>query len=350
MKVMAIDANLPLLKTGFWIIFAIAAAVAGAWEAYARGVIGARGFIIALAVIAFFDAYRVDRPFIRGTVLINETDDPVRYTPDESITFLQSRQQAGEVFRAVDLSTLPVQLEGQGYGANTLALHGIEQLAGHHGNELGSYRQLIGGDVPVNLLTSNLKLADITNTTYLLSPQPLQVPGLTEVFRGSRTAVYRKDSALPRAYVAGNVQVVPDSAAVNMLLGPQFDARTTVLVSEPLPAGVTPQAGAQGTVQWLERANTVQRLRVNASAPALLVVLDNYYKAWHAEVDGREAPLLRANHTFRAIPIPAGQHDVVMRYSAETVQASAMASGIILLVLAGLAFGGPLLDRVRRRA
>jgi hypothetical protein len=283
-------------------------------------------------------------------VLINETDDPVRYTPDESITFLQSRQQAGEVFRAVDLSTLPVQLEGQGYGANTLALHGIEQLAGHHGNELGRYRQLIGGDVPVNLLTSNLQLADITNTTYLLSPQPLQVPGLTEVFRGSRTAVYRKDSALPRAYVAGNVQVVPDSAAVNMLLGPQFDARTTVLVSEPLPPGITPQAGAQGTVQWLERGNTVQRLRVNASAPALLVVLDNYYKAWHAEVDGREAPLLRANHTFRAIPIPAGQHDVVMRYSAETVQASAMASGIILLVLAGLAFGGPLHDRVRRRA
>ncbi len=350
MKVMAIDANLPFLKTGFWIIFAIAAAVAGAWEAYARGALGARGFIIALAVIAFFDGYRVDRPFIRGAVLINEVDDPVRYTPDESITFLQSRQQAGEVFRAIDLSTLPVQLEGQGYSHNTLALHGIEQLAGHHGNELGRYRQLIGGDVPVNLLTSNLKLADITNTTYLLSPQPLQVAGLTEVFRGSRTAVYRKDSALPRAYVVSTVQVVPDSLAVSMLLSPQFDPRTTVLVSESLPSGVAPQAGAQGTVQWLERANTVQRVRVNATAPALLVVLDNYYKAWHAEVDGREAPLLRANHTFRAIPIPAGQHDVVMRYSAETVQASAVTSGIILLVLAGLAFGGPLLDRVRRHA
>ena len=350
MKVMAIDANLPLLKTGFWITFMIAAAVAAAWEAYARGVFGARGFIIALAFIAFFDSYRVDRPFIRGTVLMNQVDDPIRYTPDESISFLQSRQQAGEVFRAIDLSTLPVQLEGPGYRPNTLALHGIEQLAGHHGNELGRYRQLIGGDAPLNLLNSELRLADITNTTYLLSPQPVQVPGLTEVFRGSRTVVYRKDSALPRAYVVGNVEVVADSAAVNRMLSPGFDARTTALVAEPLPSGAAPQAGAQGTVQWLERSNTVQRLRVNATAPALLVVLDNYYKAWHAEVDGRAAPLVRANHTFRAIPVPAGQHDVTMRYSAETVQASAFTSGAILLVLALLAFGAPLLDRVRRRA
>ncbi len=349
MKVMAIDANMPILKSGFWIIFVIAAAVAGAWEAYARGVFGSRGFIVALAVLAFFDLYRVDRPFIRGTVLMNQSDDPVRYTADESITFLQSRQQAGEVFRAIDLSTV-ARLEGQGYRPNTLALHGIEQLAGHHGNELGRYRQLIGGDAPTNLLMSGLKLADITNTTYLLSPQPIQAPGLTEVFRGSRTVVYRKDTALPRAYVVGRVEVVPDSLAVNTLLSEQFDARTTALIAEPLAAGATVQANAQGSVRWLERGNAVQRLQVNATAPALLVVLDNYYKAWHAEVDGAPAPLLRANHTFRAIAVPAGQHEVIMRYSAETVRASAFTSGFMLLLLTALAFGGPLLDRIRRRA
>lgn len=350
MKVMAIDSNLPLLKAGFWIIFAVAASVAAAWEGYARGVLGARGLIVALAIIAFFDLYRVDRPFIRGTVLMNRMDDQVRYAADETINFLRSRQQAGEIFRAVDLSTLPVQLQGQGYSANTLAMHGIEQLAGHHGNELGRYRQLIGGDVPINLLTSELRLADITNTRYLVSPQPIQVPGLTEVFRGSRTIVYGKDGVLPRAFVVGNVRVIPDSAAVATLLSPQFDAATTALVPEPLPAGASVQAGAQGTVRWLERGNAVQRLQVNATAPGLLVVLDNYYKAWRAEVDGREVPLLRANHTFRAVAVPAGQHEITMRYSTDTVQASAFASGIILLVLAALAFAGPMRDRLRRSA
>ena len=170
------------------------------------------------------------------------------------------------------------------------------------------------------------------------------------MFRGSRTIVYRKDTALPRAFVVGSVQVVGDTGAVNTLLSPAFNAGTTALLAEPLPAGVTVQSGARGTAQWLERGNSVQRLQVNATAPALLIVLDNYYKAWRADVDGREAPLLRAHHTFRAIPVPAGNHVVTMRYSTETVQASAFASGIILLLLAALAFGAPLLDRIRRRA
>ena len=346
-QILGLEANQKFMQTGFWVVFLIGAIVAGAWEGFARGMYGVRALIIAIAVIAFFDAYRIDRPFIRGTVLMNEADDPIRYTPDESIRWLQQRQEAGEVFRAIDLSSV-AQLEGQGYGANTLALHGIEQLAGHHGNELGRYRQLIGGDRAYSLLTSNLKLADVTNTTYLVSPQPLQAPGLTEVYRGSRTAIYRKDAALPRAYFVSKVEVVPDAQAVNRLLSPDFDARTTVLVSEQLPMGITARPFGANSIRWLERGNAVQRLQVNVSASTLLVVLDNYYKAWHAQVDGEDVPLIRANHTFRAIPVPAGQHEVVMRYSTETVQASAIASGIILLVLLVLAFGAPLVARFRK--
>jgi hypothetical protein len=347
-KFLALQTNLPNIKTGFWIAFALALAVAAAWEGYARGVFNARFLVLSLALIAFLDLYRIDRPFVRGTVLLNLSDDPIRYTADESIQFLQARQRAGEVFRALDLSTV-AQLGTGGYGPNTLAMHGIEQLAGHHGNELGRYRQLIGGDRPVALLTSGLKLADITNTTYLLSPQLVQVPGLTEVFRGSRTVVYRKNTVLPRAYLVGNFEVVPDSAAVGRLLSESFNAANTALLSAPPPTNVNVQPGAQGTVQWLERGNSVQRLRVNASAPALLIVLDNYYKAWHAQVDGKDVPLLRANHTFRAIPVPAGQHEVSLRYGTETVAIWASTSGVLLLGLLLAAFAPALLERMRRR-
>ncbi len=346
-KVMSVDANIPLITAGFWIVFFLAALVVAAWEGYARGMYGARGLIVALAIIAFVDLYRVDRPFIGGTVLMNRLDDPIRTTPDESIRWLQERQQAGEIFRAFDLSTI-AQLQGQGYGDNTLALHGIEQLAGHHGNEIGRYRQLIGADKPVNLLVSELRLADVTNTLYLLSPQPIQVPGLTEVYRGSRTIIYRKDAALPRAYLVSNVQTVPEAQTVQVLLSPDFNAQQTALISEPLPAGITLQPFTRDSVEWLERSNGVQRLRVSVDAPALLVVLDNYYQAWHAYVDGREVPLLRVNHTFRGIPVPAGEHEVAMRYSTEAVSMWASLSGIVLLVLLGLAFGPPLRERLRR--
>ncbi|HEY0673345.1 MAG TPA: YfhO family protein, partial [Longimicrobiales bacterium] len=202
-------------------------------------------------------------------------------------------------------------------------------------------------DAPINLITSQLKLADVTNTVYLVSPQPIEALGLTEVFRGTSSVVYRKDTALPRAYLVSQVEVVPESLAVTRLLSAEFDPRRTAILAQPLPAGVNVQSFTQDTVRWLERGNSVQRLQVSADAPALLVVLDNYYKAWHAEVDGREVPLLRANHTFRAIPVPAGQHEVVMRYSSETVATWATVSGVILLVLLLAAFVPPLRDRLR---
>ena len=46
-----------------------------------------------------------------------------------------------------------------------------------------------------------------------------------------------------------------------------------------------------------------------------------------------------------------GKNDVaivVMRYSAETVRASAYSSGIMLLLLTLLAFGAPLRERIRK--
>ena len=348
-KILAFDTNLPLLKVGFWVVFVIGALVAAAWEAFARGLVSVRGFIVLLALLVFVDLYRWDRPFIRGTVLMNQSDDPIRNTPDETVQFFKSRQQAGEVFRVVDLGTI-AQLEGAPYPQNAFALHGIEQLAGHHGNELARYRQLIGGDRPISLLTSQLRLADITNTVYLTSPQQIEAPGLTEVFRGNRAVVYRKEGVLPRAYVVSNVEVVPEANAVERLLSPEFNARTTALLSEPLPAGVTVQpTTAQPVVNWLKRANNEQRIHVNADAPVLLVVLDNYYKAWKATVNGNDAPMLRANHTFRAIPVPAGPHEVVMRYDASYIAPWAYLSGITLLILMVLAFGLPLLERFRSR-
>jgi uncharacterized membrane protein YfhO len=51
-------------------------------------------------------------------------------------------------------------------------------------------------------------------------------------------------------------------------------------------------------------------IRTRASRDALMVLSDNWYKDWHAEVDGREVPVLRANHSFRGVVVPAGAHTV----------------------------------------
>jgi len=51
-----------------------------------------------------------------------------------------------------------------------------------------------------------------------------------------------------------------------------------------------------------------------AAEPSLIVVAQTFHHNWRAEIDGRPAPLLRANLAFQAVTIPAGTHAVHLYY------------------------------------
>jgi hypothetical protein len=336
----ALNANLPYITRGFVMVSALALLVTGSWEGLARGWFGPGTALVLISVLAFGDLYRVDRPFIKGTTLIADRNHPL-FNVDEGTAFLQGRQQAGEVFRALHDPGTRAQI------LNLLAVHGVEQLAGHHGNEIGRYRELVGGDGLANI-DSTFRLLDVTNTRYVVAGGLISEPGFVEAYRGNRMVVYRRPDALPRAYLVGQTEVIADSSAVSRLLSSSFDYRTTALLPAPLPNGVQLEANPQGEVQWLERTPNAIRLRVSTDRPALLMVLDNYYPMWQAEVDGRPVEILRANFTFRAIPVSAGQHDVWFRYVPANVRGPAILSAVLLVMLALLAVGPRWTQRFRQ--
>ncbi|HET9986408.1 MAG TPA: YfhO family protein [Longimicrobiales bacterium] len=343
-KLQALAADAPNIQLGFMVAAGLAIATAGLWEALARGAIGRTTAVALVAFLAFMDLYRVDRPFIRGTELINATlDAQLLFTPTDGVRYLQQRRAAGEVFRAYDVSGMV----GVRTPPNMLAIHGIEQLAGHHGNEIGRWRDLIGGDSPDYMVRSDFRLLDLTNTTYLLSPGPVQLPaGFEEAYRGADgQVVYRRTGALPRAFLVGQTQVVPDSLAVATLLSPGFDFRRTATLSAPLPAGIQLQPDPSGTVKWTAPGVNEYTLQVTSDRPALLVVSENYHEAWHAQLDGRAAPVLRVDYTFRGVPVPAGTHSVRLYYHSAVLQATAYVSVLLLLLLFGSGIGGVLLER-----
>lgn len=357
-KLAALQANAANIALGFWLTFLFAAVVTAVWYGLARGLLGPVLALWLLVGLAALDEYRVSRPFVRATVLLNRFGmDPAMLQPDESIRFLQERQAAGEVFRVHDLGPA---LGQPTYGSNILAINGIEQVGGHHGNEMRHYDRLIGRQDHVpnavrvtqgadGAQAEDFSLLQRTNAQYVVLPQRIQHPMLEEVFVGSRSAVYRLAGVLPRAYLAGSVEVVSDDVALARMLDPAFDAAGTVLLSDE-PTGVAPEPGVQGSVAFTERGLDAMTLRVQADRPALLVVLDNYFPAWHAWVDGESAPVLRANLAFRAVPVPAGEHVVTLRYVPETLHAGVIASVTLLVLLTAAGIGGLVLDRRRRRS
>jgi hypothetical protein len=52
----------------------------------------------------------------------------------------------------------------------------------------------------------------------------------------------------------------------------------------------------------------------SATAPAFVVIAQTYYHPWKAYVDDKPVPLLRANHAFQALEVPAGTHHVRLAY------------------------------------
>jgi uncharacterized membrane protein YfhO len=46
----------------------------------------------------------------------------------------------------------------------------------------------------------------------------------------------------------------------------------------------------------------------------MAVIAQNHYPCWQAKVDGFSVPIFRANHSFQAIEIPPGAHQVEVTY------------------------------------
>jgi len=63
-----------------------------------------------------------------------------------------------------------------------------------------------------------------------------------------------------------------------------------------------------------------------------LFLSDAYYPGWQATVDGKAEHIIRANDLFRAVAIPAGNHQVEFAY-----QPASFRWGMIISLLSAVA-------------
>ena len=164
--------------------------------------------------------------------------------------------------------------------------------------------------------------------------EPLdEIPGLFE----DPILLLGVPDPLPRAYAVGGTRTAAGIDAVGAILDPAFEPRDEVLL-ESGPARVAP-AGFSSSVRIAGEAADRVRLEVELSTGGHVVLVDTYDPGWRASVDGRPAPLLRANVAFRAVAVPAGRHVVEMVYRPPLALAGLALSGLsFLLILALVVF------------
>jgi hypothetical protein len=145
--------------------------------------------------------------------------------------------------------------------------------------------------------------------------------------------------ALPRAFVPERVEVVSNEAErVRRIESPEFAPRAVAYVESPLQL---PER-CRGSAQLVDEVPTRVRLSALMETSGLLVLADLWDKGWRAYLDGRSAPILRANHAVRGVVLPPGEHQVEFRY-----EPAGFVWGLALAGLSGLILMGRLLFHLR---
>jgi hypothetical protein len=235
-----------------------------------------------------------------------------------------------------------------------LLYHNIQSAGGYIPNPLKRYQEFIGAGESVMFNPSNLlqnpKLVDMLNAKYVVArTMPKDISGFGQesqrmiqrilsylsrfkpVHVGSRNTVYENQNALPRSYFVRNYTLARESQALEIMKSDFFDPWTTVLLEDDpgVPQPVFDNDYVPGTTKILEYKPNKITCQVHSEDPGFLVLLDNWHPDWHAFVDGVKSRMFVANHTFRAVYVPAGTHEVVYVY-----QSRGFAVGKILTILA----------------
>ena len=99
----------------------------------------------------------------------------------------------------------------------------------------------------------------------------------------------------------------------------------------------SPATGARTLAGILKDAPDDVVVVAELEKPGWLVLRDNYFPGWKAEVDGAPARILRADYAFRAVALSAGSHRVVFRYRPESFYWGIGVSLAALATAAGIA-------------
>ena len=226
----------------------------------------------------------------------------------------------------------------QGYNAVHLARYD-EYIRALNGTSQGYHNTDI---VPRGL---DSPLLDLLNVRYIVVPtvaQPDQnvLRELKDthptVYSDDRVDVLENRDALPRAWIVHSAKQVAPRETLKSLKSGEVDPARTALLQRPPPDLSPPDDPSADRARGETYEASRIRLHTSTGAPGLLVLSEIYYPAWKAYVDDRPVPLYVADHVLRAVPVPAGEHTVELRYESWSLRGGLAISLVAYLLLIAL--------------
>jgi hypothetical protein len=320
--------NLPNVQTGFWIVTVLTALSAGGLFLFLSRRAGAYALLI-IPFLTMVDGIRFNSRFIKPY------DYRQQFSPSPLTNYLNSLPGK---FRVLNLGAVQ---------EDYLPFFGIETVVGYHGNQLRWYDDLLGGPSLSN--KGNPNFLNLVGARYILANKNAKLPpdyfgpgSLTVEKDFGGVILYKNSAALPRAFLVGQYEIIPDRKNIYpRILSGNEDLFRKAFLEEAPPIAVSSGDTILPTAEIASYANDSIAIDVQAPANCLLILIDSYYPAWEAYADGIKTPVMRANGSFRAVPVKAGTKQVVFKYNRKMNNRGKALTLAGLLIVAGvLAFEG----------
>jgi hypothetical protein len=166
------------------------------------------------------------------------------------------------------------------------------------------------------LLYSHLDVLGMMAGKYIITGVELTHPDLRLLGTPHGSAydtpfnVYEYRKALPRVYLAKNVESIPHSTVMELIEAGKKFLHTTYLDCE----ACGDMAIIPGTLKIQAMDSGYFDLLVEGKGAQWLVVSEQLLPGWKVRLDGRKVNVVRANGMYMAINVPAGSHRVTMEY------------------------------------
>jgi hypothetical protein len=287
------------------------------------------------------------------------------YQSDEITALLGAEQPP---FRVLDLSDTGMDV----YPGASLMTFDVPQLLGHHGNQLHSFNEVMGGKNEWQYLLSGRRLWELFAVRYVLLPHGVdlgsQLPAYSflaeeydtlmtdvEASSGVRADLLVRRQPSPYARLVPAALKVPDDQAIPNVSDPRSSLGFDQLVLLAEDAGLAPEP-VQELPPPLEAEVVVEswdvgrmELRIEPAAPAgsYLVVSENYYPGWVAAVDGERMPAVRGNGTLITVPLPEGGTHVELEFWSDSYRTGRLVTWLSLTMIVGVMIAPGILRRSR---
>ena len=164
------------------------------------------------------------------------------------------------------------------------------------------------------------------------------VPGHYRLLYSGDVKIYENLDVLPRAFLVADWATTASPEAALALMRGDFDPTALAVVTTDAGLALSEPPGnvAAGQVTIQQYAPEAMTLNVTSETPALLVVTEANFPGWEATVDGAPVELVTADGMFRGVWVPAGAHQVDLRYTPAGFALGRWVSLLALVVLVGV--------------